>query len=263
MNVSTTTPGNSGRGGGRGEKITESQRIIAPGVTHRGSGASDPVGILPKTFRDTLIGTDQPFFAGDQWFACPTPISVGTTGSGMGTAYNRGGSGLTLTAMPGNGQCHVMLVPIPVNYQAMNGKRGVAQFAEYKIKSDSSTLGPPALLTRIGPMVFGQPNSTTCYYAKFRPESLKVSLSRVYGNSTPHDDLISADFTFAYNDLVRIKVKPSTPSNEVSLYINGVLKATVTDSDANRPLWGVPGIYHAFNSTAVSQTIANYFGGMS
>jgi len=71
--------------------------------------------------------------------------------------------------------------------------------------------------------------------------------------------------TWAINDVFRISVQFSAPSNTIIISQNGTVINTTVDNNATRPLstnGGVPGIYYAGCATVNGETFQNYKCGL-
>jgi hypothetical protein len=122
--------------------------------------------------------------------------------------------------------------------------RGIAQFAEMTLLN-RQVLSGAALSS--GPIAFFSAGQDAIdagsYYGWVVTSDGKAFLNTYKTASLPLNLFqINVANTINNGDTIRIEVTPSAANNEVRVYINGVIQATVTDADSSRPVWGVPGM---------------------
>jgi hypothetical protein len=145
-----------------------------------------------------------------------------------------------------------MSIPWPMDLGTLSG---LPQFAEYKMRTNNSIVGS---LDRRGPMVFAKANQGNCYCLEINWEAATVNIFRI-NQSNVSTTILGTTFPIALNDTIRIEAINSDPLNIViNAYRNGVLQQSVTDSSAQRLVSGLPGIYDAFCSSGITQTLSNF-----
>jgi hypothetical protein len=219
------------------------------------------------SFSDTFIRGDQPFLAGDQWLLCLCPGGAGQGNAlSFATAYNVGGTGLTMGTTGSNGNSSAMSIPNVLDLATI---QSLGQFSQYTVVADNSTsVGP--LITRRGPMVLANQNRQACYvlYCVFEvgPTATLTKINPIGGT----EPALGVAFTIAVGDVLRIEADPTTSSSTTTTirsYRNGVLKDTIIDTNAGlggtpRITNGVPGFLDRFCSSGVTTTISNFSCGL-
>jgi hypothetical protein len=216
-------------------------------------------------FADDFQRADQPFFVGDKWYSpMYTGISNGATGAQVEAWVNVGGAPgqLNLTTTAGSGKVGLLLMPVPMDYYQVSTH---SQFAEMKLIADNSV---GANFANNGPMVACQPNTdvaairTVCYsLLTFMQGVFPANVGLYLGNDSSTSTLLAGGAAIggiALNDTLRVEVDFGVASNTVRVYINSVLRVTVTDNNAARPTFGMPGICFPFTSNGITQSWQNF-----
>jgi len=201
-------------------------------------------------FSDSFNRPDEPFLLGVNWYSI-----LSARGSQIGTTLaqnvNVGGANeAQFGTLPANvGTMRAMFIPAPLSWQKIINR---TQFSQVKFSSRTG-----ANISRVGPAVFLQANDENAYVAQFLTELGTVHIERGIDSQT----VLSAQFALAVGDTVRINCTPSPASNDVSLFINNVLQVTITDANAARPLFGMPGLGY---TGTIFEAIGfqNYVGGL-
>ena len=209
-------------------------------------------GVAPITrFSDTFVRADEPFLLGVNWYSILTArgSQIGTTFAGNVNIV--GGAEAGFGTVPANvNTMRAMFIPAPLSWAQLTGRQ---QFSQVKYNSRTGGAG----LARIGPSVFLQANDENCYTAQILSELGLIHIERGVHTQT----VLSANFALAIGDVIRITCTPSAASNDVSLFLNDVLQVTVTDANAARPTFGMPGI--GWTGSQFEQTgFKNYVGGL-
>lgn len=213
---------------------------IVPGTVATASQNPAPT----TSFSDNFNRTNTVSWWGEDWY----PVMTDGTSSFLQDivdnlviiSTNRGRF-RSLGTGAGGSSVNIWMVPRPLSQPQIYGQ---SQFAQATYINGNSTGAEP---TRSGPAVMIQPNAgaTISGYSLITVfETGNFILRRGVNGST-----LASGFTLAVNDILRIECTASAANNQIRVYRNGVLQATVNDSTGPL-LKGVPGFAFAIATNA-------------
>jgi hypothetical protein len=165
-------------------------------------------------------------------------------------------TGLELGNTSGGGSSSSVLIQ-PVVLGAIIG---LSQFAQVTLVSNGGAGNFPSA----GPAVAtqGDPLSATSngYFANIQPTNnfLQIRVANV-GQRLVQNNIGS---TVANGVTVRISVIFQPTQNVITISINGIVQGTFTDSNAARPITGLPGIFYKGAGNTGTEVLSNFSGGL-
>lgn len=209
----------------------------------------EPAGL--SSFMDSFARPDQPFYFGNNWYTCVVPTSGAHSGATIASAINVIANALVLGQVANLGTLALAGIPRGVFPPSIVTK---PQFAQMVLAATGGT----SIAT--GPAVMVETNGDNGYVARTVNNGgvRDIVIARGLGTGSTQ---IGVQKAVALGSTIRIEVRPSGPSNDVRLVVNGVTVDTVIDANAGRPTQGMFGIGYlgANNST---DTWTNFSAGI-
>jgi hypothetical protein len=215
-----------------------------------------PSGGGATQYAETFNRVDQPFFLGNNWNTQVTDVSS-IAGVDIAAGVNVGAGSATIGGAAALSP-RILFTPSFIDRQrftTLSATRG--QFSQFTIKAFAGGISGDIGLMCYNP----NPNNDNCYLLLIGTSTGIVRLFRNMG--TAATVLVANVCGFAVNDVMRMEVTPSAPSNEIRSYRNGALQNTFTDSNAARPTGGgMFGLAWFSNGAGGSLSFGDYSGGL-
>jgi hypothetical protein len=190
------------------------------------------------SFSDTLLGSDRPFYIGDDWDVILTATST-VAPTRQAADLNIGGTGLTFGDGGGsndNGLSNLML-PNKIDtakVRALSLTNGI--FAQWQFVSR------PVAGVDCGPALIVGANAGGEKGYGLRLQSINTDSQLVrglgFGGADAVAQLVANCFTANPGDIMRIELNFAPTQNTIRSYQNGVLQNTFVDNNALRPTAG-------------------------